>query len=150
MGWYILIVTLGCFYALSYMIESSHLEDIKKREQYYRDKVKLTNLKVLPEDVVARDVLLCRGSIVLGANYYRRFVAKLKQIIGGHLKILEGIIDRAYREATLRMIGDAYAKGATMIINVRYETSCVGRTDRKGNNSSSMMEVLAYGTAIVV
>jgi len=150
MGWYILLITLGCFYALSYVIESVHTEDMGKREQYYRDKIKLTNLRVLPKGIVAKEVFLCKGSLVLGANYYRRFVAKLKQIIGGHLKILESVIDRAYREATLRMISDAYTKGAAMIINVRYDTTCVGRTDRRGNNASSMIEVFAYGTAIIV
>ena len=149
MGWYFLLITLGCFYALSYMIESAHTEDMEKREQYYHDKVKLTNSRAIPKGTVAKEVFLCRGSVVIGANFYRRFVARLKQIIGGHLRILEGIIERAYREATLRMISDAYSKGAAMIINVRYETTCVGRTDRRGNNTSSMMEVFVYGTAVI-
>ncbi len=149
MGWYLFAVILVCFYIISHIIEISHLEEIKIREGFYRDKVKLTNLKTLPVGVKAKEVFLCKGSVVIGANYYRRFIASLKQIIGGHLKIMEGIVDRAYREATLRMIRDAYGKGAVLIINVRYETTCIGRTDRRGKQEGSMLEVFAYGTAVV-
>jgi uncharacterized protein YbjQ (UPF0145 family) len=57
------------------------------------------------------------------------------------------LLDRARREALLRMKAQAAALSADMIINVRLETSSigVGETNRKGLSS---VEMLAYGTAV--
>lgn len=148
MGLYLFLLILGSFYVLSYIIEISHLEDLEKREQYYRDKVIVNNLRKISENINVKEVFLCVGNVVIGANYYKRFIASLKQLIGGHLKGFEMIIERAYREALLRLVEKAYHNGADMVINVRFETVCLGRTNRRGKVNSSMLEVLAYGTAI--
>jgi uncharacterized protein YbjQ (UPF0145 family) len=145
---YFFVLILVTFYVLSYIIETSHLEDLEKREMFYKDKVVVNNLKRLPSDLKVKEAFLCSGNVVIGANYYNRFSASLKQIIGGHLKGLEKIVERAYREAFLRMIEEAYKRGANMVVNVRLETSCLGRTDRKGETRASMLEVLVYGTAV--
>jgi uncharacterized protein YbjQ (UPF0145 family) len=145
---YLFALILVTFYVLSYIIETSHLQDLEARETFYRDKVEVNNLRRLPLDLKVKEAFLCVGNIVIGANYYDRFSASLKQIIGGHLKGFERIVERGYREASLRMIEEAYRQGARLIVNVRFETSCLGRTDRKGETRASMLEVLVYGTAI--
>jgi len=148
MDFVILVVILVVFYVISYLIESSHLAELAKQEKYYAQRIAVNNLRKIPQGTQVQEVFLCCGGVVIAANYYDRFVAKLKQIIGGHLKKFEIILDRAYREATLRMIKAAEKQGAQMVINVRFETSCIGRTDRKGQAGGSMLEVVAYGTAV--
>jgi len=49
----------------------------------------------------------------------------------------------------LRMKEEAKAKGAHMIVNLRLETSTIGRSANKKNSVGSI-EVLAYGTAVVM
>ncbi len=142
------LIILGTFYAFSVFIENEHMKELARREKYFSERIRINNMKTLPIEMKVKEAFLCSGNVVMGANYYRRFAARLKQVIGGHLKGLENILQRGYREARLRMMENAYKKGATIIINVRYETTCIGRTDRRGNRNGSMIEVFAYGTAI--
>ena len=63
---------------------------------------------------------------------------------GGKVKSYESLIDRARREALLRMKEEA--PDASMIINVRIETSTIGKTSR--NKTVGCLEAVAYGTAL--
>jgi len=148
---FVLILTfliLIFFYILSHIIETSHYKYIKSREAYYKDRIVVTNLKNIPSNLKIKKCFFCSASIVISANYYKRFVASIKQIIGGHLKTLETVLDRGYREALLRLKEKAYRQGDNMIFNFRMETATVGRTGRRGENSSSIVEILVYGTAV--
>ena len=55
------------------------------------------------------------------------------------------MLDRARREALLRMQEQARIAGAEAIINTKFETSRVSGNNNKGIGS---IEVLAYGTAL--
>jgi uncharacterized protein YbjQ (UPF0145 family) len=81
---------------------------------------------------------------VISVDYFKRFLASLRNIFGGRISSYETLVDRARREAILRM--KASCPGATQIINVRLETSSLSKNTRKGSIGS--IEVFAYGTAI--
>ena len=91
---------------------------------------------------------LVSGSVVVSADYFKRFVAGLRMLIGGRLNTYESLLDRARREAILRMREQAKALGATQIFNVKLETMTIGGRNPKGG--VACLEVLAYGTAIVL
>ena len=66
-------------------------------------------------------------------------------MFGGKLVAYESLLDRARREAVLRMKQEARDKGANRIINVKFQTfSIPGRNPR----SFGAVEVMAYGTAL--
>ena len=83
------------------------------------------------------------GSAVISIDYFKRFLGGLRNIFGGELSSFETVLDRARREAILRM--KEMAGNAGIIINTRVETSTIGTTSKKGIGCS---EVLAYGTAL--
>ena len=56
-------------------------------------------------------------------------------------------MERARREAVCRMMREAHDHGAVAVVNVRVETSNIGAVRRK--KISPMVEVIAYGTAIM-
>ena len=58
----------------------------------------------------------------------------------------ESLLDRGRREAILRMKEQAIAWGATQVINVRLETSSIGK--QTGGKGLVSIEVIAYGTGI--
>lgn len=66
----------------------------------------------------------------------------LSILFGGNVTVYETLIDRARREAILRMKSNA--SNASEIINIRIETSSIS----KNAKSIGSIEVLAYGTAI--
>jgi uncharacterized protein YbjQ (UPF0145 family) len=78
-------------------------------------------------------------------DYFKRVVSALQSLIGGRLKSYESLLDRARREAVLRMKQQARDQGANLIINVKFQTFSI-----PGNrpNSFGAVELLAYGTAL--
>ena len=86
---------------------------------------------------------LVGGSAVISSDYFKSFVAGLVNLFGGRVTVYESLIDRARREAALRMKAEAAALGAAYVFNVKFETTriAVGRV--------GAIEVLAYGTAMV-
>ena len=60
---------------------------------------------------------LVTGSVVISVDYFKRFVSFLRDIFGGRVGAYESLIDRARREAILRMKENA--KGADIILNLK-------------------------------
>lgn len=86
---------------------------------------------------------LATGSVVISVDYFKQILAGLRTLIGGPVQSYETLLDRARREAVLRL--KESCPDADQIINLRLETSSISK-GAKGNVGS--VEVLAYGTAI--
>jgi len=136
------LMTLG--YGFGRYAESLHYKSIIKREQ------KLQNLTVVASKILPpisnMDSILVSGNVVVSVDYFKRFLAMLRNIFGGRVSAYETLLDRARREAILRMKDEAQTLGATFIFNVKLETSSIYKG--KGNSIGSV-EMLAYGTAII-
>jgi len=89
------------------------------------------------------------GNVVISQDYFKRVVASIKGIFGGNIGVLEPLLERARREALLRMKGVAHARGYGTIINVRIETSTLASARRDGKGTAGV-EILAFGTAIAL
>jgi uncharacterized protein YbjQ (UPF0145 family) len=89
---------------------------------------------------------LVDGSVVISVDYFKHFVASLKNFFGGALNSYESLLDRARREAILRM--KEKAPNSDMIINLKLETSSIGKEGGSSGKGVLTVEVLAYGTAI--
>jgi uncharacterized protein YbjQ (UPF0145 family) len=125
--------------------ESSHLKSIRERESVYSKLPAVTIKNCLdPEKTVAGSYLVS-GSVVISIDYFKRVLANLRNIFGGNVRSYETLIDRGRREAILRL--KESAPTADIIMNLRIETSSIGRSANEKNSIGSI-EVLAYGTAV--
>ena len=88
---------------------------------------------------------LVAGNVVVSLDYFKRFAASLRVIIGGRVRAFEPLLDRGRREALLRMKQQASEQGFDAVINVRLETSRIANAD---GNTTAGVEMLAYGTGI--
>jgi uncharacterized protein YbjQ (UPF0145 family) len=88
------------------------------------------------------------GSVVIAEDYFKRIAAGLRGLFGGRVTVYESLMDRGRREAVLRMKDEARRRGATMIFNVRFETSSLSE-DASGRSAIFSAEFIAYGTALV-
>ncbi len=131
-------------YLFGQYFERKHYRSILKRESDTLH-VPLLTLKTVPSELKRCDAELVAGNVVVSVDYFKRFLAGLRAIVGGRVKSYESLVDRARREAILRMKEQAIDKGAIMVTNVRIETSSISKGRRKTIGS---IEVLAYGTAI--
>jgi uncharacterized protein YbjQ (UPF0145 family) len=98
------------------------------------------------DDAKVQKAKLVYGSAVISIDYFKRILAGLRNIFGGTVKSYETLVDRARREALLRM--KEMASGSTMIVNVRIETSTIGKNAHK--KSVGCLEAIAYGTALFI
>ncbi len=140
----VFLVLLALGYGAGTLAERRHYHSINKREEelLHLPAITIKNLD-LDEARIERAVMVV-GSVVISVDYFKRILADLRNIFGGAVKSYESLLDRARREAILRMKEKAH--GASMIVNVRIETSSIGKRAFKGKLGS--VEVIAYGTAI--
>jgi len=125
-------------------VERNHLRQLDQREAQVRHLI-VTNTKFIPPELGYRRAEILLGEAVIASDYFKNFVAGLRSFFGGELKSLETLMDRARREATLRVLEVAAAQGASAVFNLRLETSNIGAM--QGKKQAPMAEVLVYGTA---
>jgi len=142
---FMLLAVLG--YSVGTWAEKRHYRSIKKREKELLSLAVITAEGSFPGGCIA-DAALVTGSVVISIDYFKRLLAILRNIFGGRVKSYESLIDRARREAILRMKEQAHAMGAGMIISLRLETATIGRSANKKKRIGSV-EAIADGTAIV-
>jgi len=131
----LVLIALG--FVVGHLIERRHLRSIRRREA--AGGPTLTNLVKPPDGRTVQEAWLCTGSVVIASDYFKTFGARLKTLIGGRLRTLETLVDRARREAVLRLRQQAAEHGADMVLNVRLGMSIIMRP---------CAEVIAYGTAV--
>jgi len=125
-------------------IESAHFRSLAEREQSLTH-ILVSDLKRLPDNWRATDPVLVTGEVVIATDYFKVFVASLRNLFGGRVRSYETLVERARREAIVRMLQQVQTAGANAVWNVRIETSTI---QGKQQGKSGGIEVLAYGTAI--
>ena len=138
-------VLLGAWIT-GFWIERRHLRDLMLLESGSRDILALT-IEDLPPGWVVKSFDLVMGNVVVSQDYFKRFAASIKGIFGGNIRVLEPLLERARREALVRMKAEAAARGHDTIINVRIETARIASSRRDGKGIGGV-EILAFGTAI--
>jgi len=106
----------------------------------------VSDLKRLPPHWRASQGTLVRGEVVIGSDYFKSFIAGLVNLFGGRIRAFETLMERARREAIVRMKRQAYQLGSNAIWCLRMETSTIGR----GGPGAAMAEVHVYGTAYLI
>ena len=138
---FLLLLVVG--YSAGRIAERHHYRSILKREMEMREILIFSNRFPPLSSKDAQE--LVTGSVVISEDYFKRVVSGLRSIIGGRLRGYESLLDRARREAVLRMKQEARDKGAHMIVNVKFQTFSIPGRSR---NSFGAVEVMAYGTAL--
>ena len=142
----IFLTLLALGYGAGTWAEKRHYRSIAQREDATITLPAVTLKSVaVPEDRIRASRLVV-GSAVISVDYFKRILAGLRNIFGGKVKSYESLVDRARREAVLRM--KEMAGDATVIVNVRIETAAIGKQSKRKN--IGCLEAVAYGTALTV
>lgn len=125
-------------------LEKNHLEDLEQREAASRD-VLVTDLRHFPGGISGVPQMVV-GETVVASDYLKSFLARIRNIFGGEVRSYQSMMDRARREATMRMVERAREQGYDAVCNVRMYTS-----DLAGHPGSRqkrpMVVIYATGTA---
>ena len=145
MDFIIFLTLLALGYGFGRYAEVSHFKSIQKRERTLRH-IPAIATKIPDPTLRPRQTQLVTGNVVISVDYFKVFVAGLKSLVGGRMTPYESLIDRARREAILRMKEQARQLGATMIFNSKFELVSLYKGAR---NTVQSIEGLAYGTAMI-
>ena len=140
----IFLVLLSLGYGVGQYAERRHYRSIIEREARFNALPAIASR--YPPTEPLYDQALVIGSTVVSVDYFKRFLAALRNFFGGRVTSYESLLDRARRESLLRMKQQAADLGAAMVFNIKYETASISKG--RGNTIGSI-EVLAYGTALI-
>ena len=127
-------------------VERRHYQSIRAREQALRMLPAVT-FSQIPSAWAVDGVGVVSGSVVISVDYFKRFLAGLRMLVGGRIRGYETLLDRARREAILRCKEEARARGFQAIVNLRLETTRISRASRN-RRATAGVEVMAFGTGL--
>ena len=138
---FVFLLLLGLW--AGHRAERRHYASIRERERRFVSTPAIT-AKTWGLDRPVAEARLVAASVVVSVDYFKRFLAGLRMLVGGEMASYSSLIDRARREAWLRM--KEQAPDADLYLNCRMETSTISRGGNR--NALGTVEVMAYGTAI--
>jgi len=140
------LALLGATYICGSLIEAGHYRHLRRREKASVGFPAIT-LRSVPASWTVLDAALVTGSVVISLDYFKRFLARLRGLVGGSLKSYETLLDRGRREAIMRVKEAARRRGAHAVVNIRLETARLASSRRNGKGTAGV-EILAFGTAL--
>lgn len=117
--------------------ERKHLQYLDEQEQrlaYIRVNNSRFNESTFPGHMIS-------SNVVISHDYFKYAIANVQNMLGGRLTSYESVVERARREAIVRLKLEAEKMGADQIMGIRLSTTELGM-------QGGMVKVFAYGTAI--
>lgn len=143
-----ILAAIGLGFVIGGIREQLHLRSLARREREFGD-IGVVNLKTVSDPGSVRRAEIVLGQAVIATDYFKGIAAHLRGIVGGEIVAYRTLMDRARREALLRVLEEARALGAAEVWNIRFQTSNILSGGARRNSPSVGVEVLAFGTAIV-
>ena len=140
---YILLTLVMLGFFVGQYLEKRHYRSINERERELVNLVTTSSKHPVGNIPPVTDHRLVQGSVVVSVDYFKRLLAGLRKLFGGNIGAYETLVDRARREAILRL--KESCTDANQIINLRIETSSIFKGKK---NQVGSVEVLAYATAL--
>lgn len=125
------------------IIERRHYRSIREREAATAG-LPVVTLRTLDDTRPVAEARLVTASVVISHDNFKRFLAQVRKIFGGSLRSYESLLDRARREAVLRL--KAECPDAHIVMNLRLDTANIA--NMQGKKGIGALEVLASGTAV--
>ncbi len=125
--------------------ERRHFRSLQRREAALSH-VLVTDLRAYsPDHDPGVEPCLVTGEAVIATDYLKTFLAGIRNMLGGEVRSYLTLVNRARREASLRMLESAHSKGFDAVCNVRLEPADIG--GGSGRKGVPMAAMVASGTA---
>ena len=117
--------------------EQKHLRELEEQERRLAH-IRVDNNRFKTSTQTGQ---MISSNVVISHDYFKYVIANIQNFFGGRLTSYESVVERARREALVRLKQEAEKMGATHIMGLRLSTTELGM-------QGGMVEVFAYGTAI--
>jgi len=139
---FLVLIALGFIFGK--LAESRHYRSIHAREGMLVRLPATSCKNPMKNSSLISHAELVHGHVVISVDFFKQILAGLRSLFGGTIQSYETLLDRARREAILRM--KERCPTADQILNIRIETSSISKGE--SGDRIGAVEVLAYGTAI--
>ncbi|AOA57620.1 YbjQ family protein [Acinetobacter larvae] len=119
-------------------VEQQHLQQLEQQEAQLAA-ISLCNERKITSSGQGQ---LIMSNVVISHDYFKYVLAVIRNLLGGRIQSYESVVERARREAIVRLKRQASRLGADQIAGLRLSTA---QLKRRGG----MIEVFAYGTALI-
>mgnify|MGYP001185904127 CR=1 FL=1 len=111
--------------------------------------VVMTDIRSFPGPVDhSRPAAFVVAEVVMSVDYFRSWISKFINIIGGEVGVITRIGVRARREALLRLRREAIALGHDAVCNIRLDTCNIRGAEATGKKAGAIIiTIFASGTA---
>jgi len=142
---FIILIFLGLFFGRR--AEKNHYASIEKREREYKNIIILsdTDLKNIKNE--AQQWELIHEGTVVAIDAFKKLMASFVNLFWWRMKAYESLVDRARREAVLKVKHKAHSLWHNAVINLRIETSSISKSAKK---TVWAVESIAYATWITL
>jgi uncharacterized protein YbjQ (UPF0145 family) len=133
-----LTLVLFCIgFAFGRYFERKHLRELEENEKRLAY-IRIDTNKFQTSEQMGQFI---SSNVVISHDYFKFIIANIQNFFGGRLTTYESVVDRARREAVVRLKNEAEKVGSNHIMGLRLSTTEMGM-------QGGMVEVFAYGTAI--
>lgn len=119
-------------------VEKKHLEELAAREAQVKD-ILLSTLEEPEADVSVLPPKVVSGEAVISSDYFKSWLWGFRNFFGGESTTFSVLVERARREALLRMVEAAKREGYTAICNVRFDSVDLAGSATNANGQSRMI-----------
>lgn len=133
----IFVVLFGIGWGFGRYAERKHLESLTQKEKQLAH-IRIDNNRFQTSTFSGQ---MISSNVVISHDYFKYVIANIQNFFGGRLTSYESIVERARREAIVRLKEEALKMGSTEIQGLRLATTELSM-------QGGMVEVFAYGTAI--
>ena len=142
---FIIIILLGLYFWKR--AEKKHYKSIQEREEKYKNIIMISDKDLKrAKNNQSEWMLLIEGTVV-AMDAFKKLMASFVNLFGGRMKAYESLVDRARREAVLKVKQRAAESGCNVIANLRLETSSISKSAKK---QVGAVEAIAYATGVKV
>ncbi len=139
----IILILVLCGLIFWKINEKKHYRSILEREENYKTINIISDTDYKKISWKSQNQELFSAGTVVAIDYFKKLMAWFVNIFWGKMKSYESLVDRARREAVLRLKEQAHSKGYNTLINLRIETSSISKWVKWNIGS---VEALAYAT----
>lgn len=126
------------------LLEKRHMKNIVEREEQLQNIVIISKKDL--NEFQSSGWWLLSSWVVFAIDYFRQFIFMFINFFGGRVVMYESVMDRARREAILRVKKQAQDYWFNCIVDLRIETATI--TSNNKNQNWWKVEIIAYWTWI--
>lgn len=142
----IVVALLGLGLFAGTFFERRHFSRLDAREAAHKHVI-VTQVKSYPGGASPElPAKLFVAESVIASDYFKSFLSGIRKFFGGEMRSYLSLMERARREAQMRIVEQAAAEGYDTICNLRYETADIGGSMNPRNRAVTVA-ILAAATA---